>query len=135
QIYNGLTKWDYEQGDRPPVATPGLAESWEQDKTDPTKWTFKLRKGVKFHDGTDFNADVALWAIDRIKTKESPQYNASQNVLVSVRLSMLQTWKKIDDYTIEFTAPRNTLFVPDQLLYLMIPSKTAVEKNRPVQAG
>src|SRR3954471_13800221 len=35
--------------------TGGLAESWEHDSTGKV-WTFKLRKGVKFQDGTDFNA-------------------------------------------------------------------------------
>ena len=73
QIYGALTKWDYEQGDHPPIATPGLAETWEMDKADPTKWVFKLRKGVKFHDGSDWNADVAVWGLDRVKTPTSPQ--------------------------------------------------------------
>ena len=41
-------------------------------KDDPTKWIFKLRRGVKFHDGTDFNADAVLWNWDKIKTKKPP---------------------------------------------------------------
>ena len=38
---------------------PWLAESWES--TDAMTWTFHLRKNVKFHDGTDFNADAVVW--------------------------------------------------------------------------
>jgi len=43
---------------------PGLAESWESD-AEGTSWTFNLRSGVKFHDGTDFNADAVCFNFDR----------------------------------------------------------------------
>ena len=43
---------------------PGLAESWEADSAG-TAWTFNLRSGVKFHDGTDFNADAVCFNFNR----------------------------------------------------------------------
>jgi peptide/nickel transport system substrate-binding protein len=43
---------------------PGLAESWKADAAG-TAWTFNLRDGVKFHDGTDFNADAVCFNFDR----------------------------------------------------------------------
>ncbi len=44
--------------------SPGLAETWEPDAAG-TTWTFKLRSGVKFHDGTDFNAEAVCVNFDR----------------------------------------------------------------------
>ena len=56
-LYEALIHWDLSQGERLADVVPGLAESWEVRADDPTKWIFTLRRGVKFHDGTDFNAD------------------------------------------------------------------------------
>src|SRR3954464_5869664 len=49
-IYDSLTQWDLSKADAPSVLIPGLATSWSVDAADKTKWTFKLRPGVKFHD-------------------------------------------------------------------------------------
>jgi peptide/nickel transport system substrate-binding protein len=46
---------------------PGLAESWEIPE--PKTVVFKLRKGVKFHDGTDFNAEAAKFNFERMATE------------------------------------------------------------------
>jgi peptide/nickel transport system substrate-binding protein len=54
--------------------TPALAKSWSVSG-DGLTWTFKLREGVKFHDGTPFNAAAAKASIDRTKQmKKGPYY-------------------------------------------------------------
>jgi len=67
QIYDSLLK--FEPGTTKVI--PGLAERWEVSE-DGLEWTFYLRKGVKFHDGTDFNADAVLFNFDRIWDKDHP---------------------------------------------------------------
>jgi len=47
---------------------PGLAESWE--RVSDTAFVFKLRQGVKFHDGSDFDAEVARWNLLRMRDHE-----------------------------------------------------------------
>jgi peptide/nickel transport system substrate-binding protein len=61
-IYEPLVTLDVKLG-----VKPGLAESWQQP--DGKTLVFKLRRGVKFHDGTDFNAEVARFNFNRMKTE------------------------------------------------------------------
>ncbi len=71
---------------------PVLAEEYEQ--VDDTTWKFKLREGVTFHDGSEFNAEVVKANIERIKdvAKASPR---------SFLLEMVTEVNIIDDYNIE----------------------------------
>ena len=46
--------------------TPALAESWRP--IDDLTWEFRLRKGVKFHDGSDFTAADVVFTLDRVPT-------------------------------------------------------------------
>ncbi len=58
--------------DRPGKLVPGLASEWKPDPADPKKWLFTLRPGVKFHDGSDFNADAVVWNLDKVLNEQAP---------------------------------------------------------------
>ncbi|RJQ57852.1 MAG: ABC transporter substrate-binding protein [Desulfobacteraceae bacterium] len=100
-IFDGLTK--YKKGTSEPG--PGLAEKWDVSP-DGKKYTFHLRRGVKFHDGTPWNADAAIAEIDRVTNKNNEHYVYKQQ---GVHSFAKFTWglvsgkEKIDDHTIQIT--------------------------------
>jgi len=128
QLYDGLVRWDLSQGDTLPALVPGLAESWEISKDDHTKWTFKLRRGVKFHDGSDFNAGAFLWNWNKIRNKDAPQYDVKQGGIIHWATTEMKEWRKLDDYTLELITTRPTSFIPYLLTYIMMSSPTQWEK-------
>ena len=67
-VYDGLVR--YKDGTL--EVEPSLAESWDISD-DGKEYTFQLRKGVKFHDGTDFNAEAVKFNFDRMLVKDHPQ--------------------------------------------------------------
>ena len=89
---------------------PGLAESWEL--TDATTWVFKLRKGVKFHNGTEFKASDVVFTLDRLK--KSLMANLGANI---------SAFRAIDDYTVEIKTPRPYAVLPNDLAAVLILSE------------
>jgi peptide/nickel transport system substrate-binding protein len=128
QIYEPLIAWDLTRGDRLAPLVPGLAESWEVRKDQPTKWVFKLRRNVKFHDGSPFNADAVVFSFDSIKKKDAPQYDSYGSGQVTFRLASLKALRKIDEHTVEIETDRPTSFVPYQVCYMLIVSPTQWSK-------
>ena len=76
-VYDGLINWDLTQADKASGLVPGLATSWNV-APDKTHWTFKLRQGVKFQDGSLFNADAVVWNFAKLLDDKSPQYDPKQ---------------------------------------------------------
>jgi peptide/nickel transport system substrate-binding protein len=82
---------------------PKLAESWDA-AADGLTYTFSLRQGVKFHDGTDFNADAVVTSLMRIYDENHPLHANGKNPLAS--FAPIQSVEKIDDYTVKIVASR-----------------------------
>lgn len=78
---------------------PQLAESWTVSE-DGLTWTFNLRKGVKFHDGTPFNARAVYDSFARVIDKNHPLHGYGKWRYLSLSLGMVKEIKVIDDYTI-----------------------------------
>ena len=105
-VFEGLVLWDLTHSDRLATLRPGLAESYEQAPDDKKTWIFHLRHGVKFHDGTDFNADAVIWNLDRYFNKESPQFEPPSSAMSRARVPVMGSYKKIDDFTVAITTTR-----------------------------
>ena len=69
-IYDGLVRYT----DGKLEVEPALAKSWDIS-SDGTVYTFNLRSGIKFHDGSDFNADAVKFNFDRMLNKDHPYHN------------------------------------------------------------
>ncbi|RME43627.1 MAG: ABC transporter substrate-binding protein, partial [Chloroflexi bacterium] len=104
-IYEGLT--DFEPGSTTPI--PKLATSWEASE-DGLEWTFHLREGVTFHDGTPFNADAVVFNFQRWWDPDNP-YNLGPDQFIywdymfqgfkGDENSVLADVQKVDDMTVK----------------------------------
>ena len=85
-IYDPLIAWELDVSDRPGKMIPGLATEWKANEADKTLWNFTLRAGVKFHDGSPFNADAVIWNFEKIFNKDSAQFDSRQSAHIVRRL-------------------------------------------------
>lgn len=102
---------------------PGLAESWEVSD-DGLIYTFRLRKDVKFHDGTPFNAQAVKFNLDRIV---DPQTKSQKAVFM---LGPYDHTEVVGDYTIKVYLQEPFAPLLDSLsqVYLGMASLAATEK-------
>jgi peptide/nickel transport system substrate-binding protein len=114
QVYERLVMRDKQLG-----IAPSLATEWQQ--VSPLVWRFKLRPGVKFHDGSPFNADDVAFSVERAKSPSSQ---------IAAYATACGTVKKIDDLTVEFHLPAvNPIFL-QHLDTIFIMSKPWSEKYK-----
>jgi len=115
QIYESLVTRDADL-----VLQPELAESWEAGSDG---WTFKLRQGVKFHDGSDFTAEDVVFSFTRAN-HEASDYKEQAKSVTSVEV--------IDDYTVKLTTDGPNPILPNQLTSIYMMDKGWAEANNVV---
>lgn len=108
QMFNGLT-WVDDEGN----IVPALAESWEISE-DGTEYTFKLRQGVKFHNGEDFDAQDVVATFEHGKLPENAYAFEYEGIKVEV----------VDDFTVKLITeePRPLLLRRLSTQILIIPN-------------
>lgn len=121
-VYEGLVRYT---GDL--KIEPALAESWET--VSPTVWRFKLRQGVKFHNGNPFTADDVIASLARVTHESSP---------LKGNLPAYKSARKIDDRTVEIEVNGPYPLLLNDLTNIYIFDKEWMEANNaslPTDAG
>ncbi len=96
-VYEGLTR--YKSGTL--EVEPSLATDWSISE-DGTEYTFSLREGVTFHDGTPFNADAVKFNFDRMLDETHPYHDTGPFPL-SFFFGSVESTEVVDDMTVKFT--------------------------------
>lgn len=101
---------------------PRLAESWRQ--IEPTVWEFRLRRGVKFHDGSDFTAEDVASSIRRMQTLQGP--NPTR-----IYVRRVQDTRIVDPHTIRIVTDGPAPTLPYDFIRLFITSARATQGLTP----
>jgi peptide/nickel transport system substrate-binding protein len=118
-VYEGLVK---AEGSQEAKIVPALAESWEKSE-DGLTYTFKLRSGAKFHDGTPVNAEAVKYSFDRLLALKM---GAAGN------FTSIDKIEAVDDLTVKFIlkAPFNSFLLALTSMWgPVVVSPTAVKAN------
>lgn len=111
QIFGRLVEWTPDM-----QMLPRLATSWKA--VNDTTWEFKLREGVKFHDGSDFTADDVLFSFER-----ADGYTGGNSSFRTYTKG--KTLKKIDDHTIHVMTEKPYPLMPNDMTSVLIMSSDA----------
>jgi len=110
-LFDALINNDREKG----RLKPGLAESWKA--IDDLTWEFKLRRGVKFHDGSDFTAEDVVYSFDRPATVvNSPATFTLYTKAITEKII-------VDKYTLRFKTAKPYATMPIDVSNIYIVSK------------
>ena len=106
---------------------PGLATSWQP--VDEDTWEFKLREGVKFHDGSDFTAEDVKFSIERIPVVSGP-------TTTTIYVRRVAEVEIIDDHTLHIHTDGRAATLPNDFIRLFIvSSKAAADYSTPETAA
>ena len=140
-VYDSLTA--YKPGTV--EVAPGLAQSWDITE-DGLSYTFHLRKGVKFHDGTPFNAHTYLQDLDRWLNKNDPNYifkNGPEDSYIDFTFGDVASYSATDDDTVvlKMKEPSAAMLASLAMVWQGVTSYPAAAKygkdyrNHPVGTG
>lgn len=127
-IFEALVTYDFSSATKATELIPGLATEWKVDPADHTRWTLKMRQGVKFQDGSDFNAQAVVWNFDKLLDPKSPQFDPKQSAQGKTRIPTVKSYRAIDADTLEIRTSVPDALLPYQLALILMSSPAQWEK-------
>ena len=118
-IYEGLVRFNEQL-----KVEPALAESWTS--VSPTVWRFKLRQGVKFHNGEAFTADDVVFSWQRVQSPGS---------ITKLDLGEIKDMRKVDNFTVDVETKAPFPLVLNNLMSFTVMSKVWSEANNAREAS
>jgi len=124
--FNALCEWDLTRSDVAAPLKPGLATGWEIDRSNPKRWWFTIRQGVKFHDGRVMTLDDVVFSFDRAFKNDLPWFDQRARAQAGTRLPTVAAYgAEGGRLWVETIYPDSTL--PFGLTYLGIVPRAAWE--------
>ena len=112
-VFEPLVDWDLVNAvDQRAGFRPGLATEWSVDEETMTRWTFRLREGVQFHDGSLLDADAVLWNFERLYNTDSPHFDMAGSAIARARVPQIIAWEKADDMAVVLITATPLSFLP-----------------------
>ncbi|MBO9535348.1 ABC transporter substrate-binding protein [Herbaspirillum sp.] len=127
-LFESLVAYDLSSADKPSQLMPGLATEWKVDGADKTRWIFKLRPNVKFHDGSLFTAESVVWNLDKILNPNAEQFDPKQSAQGKGRIPTVKSYKAINPDTLEIVTSEPDALLPYQLALIVMSSPAQWQK-------
>ncbi|RME17422.1 MAG: ABC transporter substrate-binding protein [Alphaproteobacteria bacterium] len=125
-VFEGLTRFGPDGSIR-----PALAESWEVSE-DGKVYTFHLHSGVRFHDGTEMNADDVVFSLDRARAEDST--NAQKALFAGI-----ESVEAVDPLTVRVTLSAPNGNFPFNMAWgdavIVAPESIATDATKPIGTG
>lgn len=121
-LFESLVAYDLSSADKPTSLIPGLATEWKVDPANKLRWVFTLRPGVKFHDGSTFNAQAVVWNLDKILNNKSEQFDPKQAAQGRGRIPTVASYKVLSDLSVEVVTSEVNALLPHQMAFILMSS-------------
>ena len=121
-VFEALIGYDLSSADKPTSLIPALATEWKVDPANKLRWVFKLRPGVKFHDGSTFDAQAVVWNLDKILNTKAEQFDPKQSSQGKTRIPTVASYKALDDMTVEVVTSEVNALLPFQMAWIVMSS-------------